>query len=201
MMTWLKEIVMAIRRKRSASQNLKGQYDKVKGSSCRREKTRCRWEKTAACNGKSVPVTQLAAKKAKTGISTLEAITMKEEETTQKVLDLKKTKAQGETKRELAKIHAKTQQYKLKAELVLKKLDMEAKKMEHEFQLCMAQLGPHQPGPSNFEISHKTGAPSSGWLDAGSTMPSTSFAPEIQDTPSFNFYAGLNYSHLGQSNN
>ncbi|KAF8240324.1 hypothetical protein L208DRAFT_1234094, partial [Tricholoma matsutake] len=118
---------------------------------------------TAACNRKSAPMTQPAAKKIKTGISKLEAITIKEEETTQKVLDLKKTKAQGVTERELAKICARTQQYKLKAELASKKLDMEAKKMEHEFQLCMAQLGHCQPGPSNFEISHKTGAPSSGW--------------------------------------
>ena len=148
-------------------------------------------------------MTQPAAKKAKTGISKLEAATIKEEETTQKVLDLKKTKAQGATERELAKICVKTQQYKLKAELASKKLDMEAKKMEHKFQLHMAQLGHHQPGPSNFEISHKTGAPSSssGWSDAGSMMPSTSFAPEIQDMPSFDFYAGLNYSHLGQSKN
>ena len=49
-------------------------------------------KKTAARNGKSAPATQLAAKKAKTGISKLEAVMMKEEETTQKVLDLKKTK-------------------------------------------------------------------------------------------------------------
>ena len=148
-------------------------------------------------------MTQPAAKKAKTGISKLEAVMIKEEETTQKVLDLKKTKAQGATERELAKIHAKTQQYKLKAELVSKKLDMEVKKMEHKFQLCMGQLGHRQPEPSNFEISHKTGAPSSssGWSDAGLTMLSTSFVPEIQDTPSFDFYAGLNYSHLGQSKN
>jgi hypothetical protein len=38
------------------------------------------------------------------GVNKLEAVMMKEGETTQKVLDLKKTKAQGETKWELAKI-------------------------------------------------------------------------------------------------
>jgi hypothetical protein len=95
------------------------------------------------------------------------------------------------------------QQYKLKAELALKKLDMEAKKMEHKFQLHMAQMGypSHQIGSSNFESASNVRALSSGWSDARSVTvtPSTSHLPEIRDSNStqFNFYAGLDYSHLG----
>jgi len=70
---------------------------------------------------------------------------MIEEKTTQKVLDLKKAKVKGQMDKDLAKIWVeadlKMQQNKLKVELVTKKLDMEAKKMEQEHQLCMAQMG------------------------------------------------------------
>ncbi|KIL54973.1 hypothetical protein M378DRAFT_18368 [Amanita muscaria Koide BX008] len=179
-------------------------------------------KKTVARSGKSAPAMQPAAKKAKTGISKLEAVTMKEEETTQKVLDLRKTRAQGESERQLARIQAKAQQFKLKTELASKKLEIEAKKMDHDFQLRMAQMsqmgypGSFHAGPSNFNSASNARASSSGWSDAGSATPSSyvpvppikdptdsSYVPipEIKESTQFDYYAGLDYSHLelGQS--
>ena len=90
--------------------------------------------KTTARAGKSTPAMAAAttanprvSKKPKTGIEKINAIAAKEEETTQKVLDLKKLKVKGENEKELAKIKAKAdlkmQQMKLRAELAQKKMD------------------------------------------------------------------------------
>jgi hypothetical protein len=63
--------------------------------------------KTVAKQGTSSPAAaQPPAKKKQTGIERLEVLATKEEETTQKMLDLKKVKAQGVTERALAKIKA-----------------------------------------------------------------------------------------------
>ena len=62
-------------------------------------------------------------------IEKINAITAKEEETTQKMLELKKLKVKGENDKVLARIKAKAdvkiQQMKLQAELAQKKLDNE----------------------------------------------------------------------------
>ncbi len=136
-------------------------------------------KKTPARVGKSTPATQLAMKKAKTGVDRLNEVAMTEEKTAQKVLDLKKAKAKGQMDKDLAKIQAKVdlkmQQNKLKAELMAKKLDMEAKRMEQEHQLRMAQMGYFmgQAAPGDgIPQAHNTFASNSAVSESGSATPS-----------------------------
>ncbi|KAM6491489.1 hypothetical protein JOM56_013058 [Amanita muscaria] len=78
------------------------------------------------------------SKKPRTGLEKLNALAAKEEETTQKALDLKKLKATGENEKALARIKSrgdvKMQRMKLRAELAKKKMD-------NDLQLQMAQMG------------------------------------------------------------
>jgi hypothetical protein len=152
-------------------------------------------KKTSACSAKSTPATQPAAKKAKTGTSKLDAIMVKEEETTQKVLELKKIKAKGEADKALAKIQAKSdlklQQYKLKAQLAMKKMEMEEKRRDHEFQLRMAQLGQSRAGPSTESFGAMATTASPGWSDVGSATPSSLLGELHSDPFTFDF-SGMN---------
>ncbi|KAM6493203.1 hypothetical protein JOM56_011337 [Amanita muscaria] len=97
--------------------------------------------KTSARAGKSTPATMASrrpSKKPRTGLEKLNALAAKEEETTQKALDLKKLKATGENEKALARIKSrgdvKMQRMKLRAELAKKKMD-------NDLQLQMAQMG------------------------------------------------------------
>jgi hypothetical protein len=99
-------------------------------------------------------------------IEKINAITAKEEETTQKVLDLKKLKVKGEKNKVLANIKAraglKMQQMKLRA-------DLAQKRMDNEFWLQMARMG-HvhtEAGPSSM-IHNNMAALSSRYSNAGS---------------------------------
>jgi hypothetical protein len=151
--------------------------------------------KTSARAGKSTPAavtttaSQRASKKAKTGIEKINAITAKEEETTQKVLELKKLKVKGENDKVLAKIKAKAdlkmQQMKLRAELAQKKMD-------NEFRLQMARMG--QAGSSSMVHSGS-------YSDAGSVTntPSTYSSEIPQLDPSLEFFgqnSGYDFNHL-----
>jgi hypothetical protein len=153
--------------------------------------------KTSARAGKSTPVAgQRASKKPKTGIEKISAIVAKEEETTQKVLDLKKLRVKGENDKELAKIKAKTevkiQQMKLRAELTQKKLELAQKKMDNEFQLQMAWMGHPQMGPAYTQASSSSmihsnrAASGSGFSDVASV---TSSSHSIQHDPELEFYS------------
>ena len=66
-------------------------------------------KKTAPQNGKSTPAnaTQSASKKSKTGAERMNAVSVKEEGTTQKLLELKKMKVRAETEKQVAKVRAK----------------------------------------------------------------------------------------------
>jgi hypothetical protein len=149
--------------------------------------------KTSARAGKSTPAavtttaSQRASKKPKTAIEKINAITVKEEETTQKMLELKKLKVKGENDKVLARIKAKAdvkiQQMKLRAELAQKKLD-------NEFRLQMARMG-HDAGSSST-VHSNTAPPGSGYSDAGSVTPSAYSSelpvPQVQVDPSLEFF-------------
>lgn len=143
--------------------------------------------KTSARAGKSTPASasQRASKKPKTGIEKINAITAKEEETTQKVLDLKKLKVKGENDKVLARIKAKSelkmQQMKFRAELAQQKLN-------NDFRLQMARMG-HASGyseaGSSSMVQGNTAASGSGYSDAGSATPSNEM-PQLD--PSLEFF-------------
>ncbi|KAF8809606.1 hypothetical protein BYT27DRAFT_7093631, partial [Phlegmacium glaucopus] len=150
--------------------------------------------KTSAQAGKLTPVTatanQRASKKQKNGIEKISAITAKEEETTQKVLDLKKLKVKGETEKVLAKIKAKAdlkmQQMKLHAELTQKKMD-------NKFRLQMARMGHSQIGHtyntgSGSAVHSNAAASGSGYSDTGSVTPSAYSSELPQLDPSLDFF-------------
>ncbi|KAF8235969.1 hypothetical protein L208DRAFT_1253789 [Tricholoma matsutake] len=89
-------------------------------------------KKTAPQKGKSTPATatQSASKKSKTGANRMNAVSVKEEETTQKLGELKKTKVRAETEKQVAKVRAKAdvkmQADKLKADIAVKKMEIQA---------------------------------------------------------------------------
>jgi hypothetical protein len=112
---------------------------------------------------------QRASKKPKTGMEKISTIMAKEEETNQKVLELKKLRVKGENDKVLAKIKAKADtkmcQIKLRAEL-------EQKKMDNNFRLQMAQMGHAYPSSevgSNSMVHNNIAAPGSGY--SGSVTP------------------------------
>jgi len=126
----------------------------------------------------------------------MNAVSVKEEETTQKLFELKKTKVKTETEKQVARVKAKAdvkmQADKLKANLAIKK-------MEFDFRLQMAWLGQvNQAGPSTSFLSPvEVGATSSsGWSDTGSTTPSA-FLGELD--PGLNPY-GYDFSHYDANN-
>jgi hypothetical protein len=82
----------------------------------------------APCPGKSTPaLTQ--RKTSKSAIDKFSKIAAKEEETTQRVIKLKKTKLKASTDREIAKVKSKAEikmnQDRLRAELEMKKMEYE----------------------------------------------------------------------------
>jgi hypothetical protein len=144
--------------------------------------------------GKSIAATQPTTKNPRTGVEKMNAVLAKEEETTQKLFELKKTKVKVETEKHVARVKAKSdvkmQPDKLKANLAIKK-------MEFDFRLQMAQLGQvNQAGPSASFSSPVGATPSSGWSDAGSTTPSA-FLGELE--PGLNPY-GYDFSHYDANN-
>lgn len=104
----------------------------------------------------------------RTPIDRFSDIAMKEEETTQKQLELKKTKVQGQSDEKIAEIQAKAkvklQRDKLRAEYAQKKLD-------HEFR--MAQMTHFQP-QNNFSTSNAFASSSNSQYP--SSFGSTSFS-------------------------
>lgn len=86
---------------------------------------------TAPRAGKSAPAEPTVRKKARTGIDRFAEIAAREEETTQKALELKKTKFQGETEKALARVRAQAEiqmnKDKLRMEFAQKKLELEYK--------------------------------------------------------------------------
>lgn len=109
--------------------------------------------------GKSTPsaVASSTQKKSRTGIEKFSEIALKEEETTQKILELKKTKAKGVADKEIAKVKSKADvemnRDKLKADLAEKKLahDLEEKKLEFEYKLRMAELQARTHAPTQAQ--------------------------------------------------
>ena len=87
--------------------------------------------------GKSIPAEPTVRKKARTGIDRFADIAACEEETTQKALELKKTKFQGETEKAVARV-------RVQAEIQMNKdkLQMEyaQKKLEYKFKLQLQAM-------------------------------------------------------------
>ena len=147
--------------------------------------------KTSARKGKSIHAT--APKKSKTAAEKIATIAEKEEETAQKVLDLKRLKVKGENDKELARIKAKAdvkiQQMKLKAELAQKKLD-------HEFQLQMARIGCSQTQPEVEPERSSMGLGMFGTVYSDQALSTP--GPSISDTAhtGLGTYDGFNFSNL-----
>jgi transcriptional regulator with GAF, ATPase, and Fis domain len=151
--------------------------------------------KTSARAGKSTPAaptaSQRALKKAKTGIERISAIAAKEEETTQKVLELKKLKAKGEYDKSLARIKAKAdlkiEQMKIRAELAQKKMDLAQKKMDNDFQLELArmQMGHAYMMGSSSSIAHNQAAVLGS--DVRSVTPIDTDLEFFSQNPTYNF--------------
>jgi hypothetical protein len=130
------------------------------------------------------------SKKPKTGVEKINTITAKEEEMTQKVLELKKLKVKGENDKVLARIKAKAD---LKMQGMKLQADLAQKKMDNEFYFQMARMGhaSAEAGPSNMMYS-STATSSSGYSDAGSATPST-FSNDLQLDQGLDFQVyGLN---------
>ncbi|KDR65954.1 hypothetical protein GALMADRAFT_217266 [Galerina marginata CBS 339.88] len=112
---------------------------------------------TAPWAGKSTvsTVTSSTQKKSKTGVEKFSEIVFKEEETTQKILNLKKTKAKGVTEKVIAKVKSKADvemnRDKLKADLASKKLanKLEEKKLKFEYKFRMAELQARAQAPAH----------------------------------------------------
>ena len=84
-------------------------------------------------------------KTSKSAIDKFSEIAAKEEETTQRVIKLKRTKLKASTDREIAKV-------KLKAEIKMNqdrlRAELEMKKMEYEYQFKLAAVQPGRPPQS-----------------------------------------------------
>ena len=106
---------------------------------------------TAPRPGKSMPV-PTQKRTSKSAIDKFSEIAAKEEETTQKVIELKKTKLKASADREIAKVKSKAEikmnQDRLRAEL-------EMKKMEYEYQLKIAATQPGGAPLQPFSSLHK----------------------------------------------
>ena len=103
---------------------------------------------------KSTPAASSSTqKKSRTGLKKFSDVAVKEEETTQKIIDLKKTKAQGFENKEIAKVKSKADvemnRNKLKANLAARKLELEfeAKRfqVELEYKYKFVQLQAQAP--------------------------------------------------------
>jgi hypothetical protein len=97
---------------------------------------------TGPCAGKSTPARPTTRKKATTGIERFADVAAREEETTQKALELKKMKFRGETDKAVAKLKAQAEiqmnKDKLRAEYAQKKLELEFKLEFQRAQMGMA---------------------------------------------------------------
>jgi hypothetical protein len=103
---------------------------------------------TAPRPGKSTPAPAAPTQKktTKNAIDKFSEIAAKEEETTQKVIELKKTKLKASADREIAKVKSKAEikmnQDRLRAELEMKKMEY-----EYRFKLATTQSGGASPQP------------------------------------------------------
>lgn len=127
------------------------------------------------------------AKKPKNPAERFTEIALKEEETAQRMFEVKKQRNEGINEREIAKINAKLQarmhKEKLKAELV-------AKRMEHEFRLKMMQFngGQGQGHGATFNgYSSEHSGPT--WPAAGSSL---STGTSTGTSTPYSFMADLN---------
>ena len=115
---------------------------------------------TAPRPGKSMPA-PTQKKTSKSAIDKFSEIAAKEEETTQKVIELKKTKLKASADREIAKVKSKAEikmnQDRLRAEL-------EMKKMEYEYQLKIAAA---QPGGALFRGQSTNSSVSNSFTSGG----------------------------------
>ena len=136
---------------------------------------------------KSAPAASSSTqKKSRTGLEKFSDIAVKEEETTQKIIDLKKTKAQGFANKEIAKVKSKADiemnRDKLKANLATRKLELEfeAKRLqvELEYKYKFVQLAqppstgsnplPSQMIPNNIDAVWPSHHPQQNTFTSGS---------------------------------
>jgi hypothetical protein len=106
---------------------------------------------TAPHAGKSTPAEPTVRKKARTGIEHFADITAREEEITQKALELKKTKFKGETEKAVAKVRA---QAKIQINKDRLRMEYAQNKLELEYKLQLqaaqrSQMGGHGRSSAN----------------------------------------------------
>ena len=92
--------------------------------------------------GKSAPAEPFVRKKARTGIEHFADIAAREEETTQKALELKQTKFKGETEKAVTKVRAQAEIQMNKDRL---RMEYAQKKLELEFKFRLQAQAAQQP--------------------------------------------------------
>ena len=133
---------------------------------------------TTPCAGKSTPAEAPTRKKAKTGIDCFADIAACEEETMLKVLELKKTKFQGEMEKAVARVRAQ-------AEIQMNKDRLHAeytqKKLEFNFKLWLQTVQQQQMGGHSHSSSTN--------IYPTSQQSFSTFSPPSshQDTSGFSF--------------
>jgi hypothetical protein len=103
----------------------------------------------APCPGKSTPAST-QRKTSKSAINKFSEIAAKEEETTQRVIELKRTKLKASTNREIAKVKSKAE-IKINQDRLCAELEM--KKMEYEYRFKLAAVQPGGPPQSLPSLS------------------------------------------------
>jgi len=113
------------------------------------------------CPGKSTPA-PTQKKTTKSAIDKFSDIAAKEEETTQKVIELKRTKLKAYADKEIAKVKSKAE-IKMNQDRLCAELEMKKMEYEYQFKLAATQPGgppqslpslPQLPDPSNETRSH-----------------------------------------------
>lgn len=139
--------------------------------------------------GKSTPAEAPTRKKVKTGLERFADIAAREEETTQKALELKKTKFQGETEKAVARVRAQAEiqmnKDRLRAEYAQKKLEL-------DFQLRLQTVQQQMGGRSHSSSTN---------IYPATQQSFSSFSPHSshQDTSGFSLSNYNSYSSQASS--
>ena len=139
--------------------------------------------------GKSTPAEATVRKKARTGVDHFADIAAREEETTQKALELKKKKFKGETEKALAKVRAQAEIQMNKDRL---RMEYAQKKLEFEFKLQLQAAQRPQMGGQG--LSRSAASAANIYYPAAPSQAQTSFheyspfSGHHQDSAASRFY-------------
>jgi hypothetical protein len=132
---------------------------------------------TAPRAGKSAPAEPTLRKKARTGIERFADVAAREEETTQKALELKRTKFRGETEKAVARVRAQAEIQMNKDKL---RMEYAQKKLEYKFKL-------------QLQAAQETQRPQ---MRGQCYYPQTSYSfQQPQPDPEFSSFSGRHQDH------